>query len=290
MYADDTNLFLSSFENLGLIRSTMDSTSFALGSKFNLEKIDILPVGPAEHLSASHPDIVACFEGCYILPPSSPLCVLGAWIGSLDFASAHWDQIYSHIKKIIRQWNAIGASAHNRTVLAKALLLSHCSYLMDCNGIPCPLLHKINNSICRFVCGRFSNAPFSILSAPLALGSMNCPSLKERKLAYDAKFMGDLISLPLDLPWKDWTHMDLLLASTNLSRQDSVHLNPLLQLSITKLSSLEPCVRSAFTSCCNLWYDISCAFPSLAARQDMPSTYHPALPLRLVQYTNSLRK
>jgi hypothetical protein len=208
--------------------------------------------------------------------------VLGAWIGSPDLASACWDQIYSHIKKIIRQWNAIGASARNCTVLAKALLLSRCSYLMDCNGIPCPLLHKINNTICHFVCGRFSNAPFSILSAPLALGGMNCPSLKERKLAYDAKFMGDLISLPLDLPWKDWTHMDLLLASTNPSRQDSVHLNPLLQLSVTKLSSLEPHVRSAFTSCRDLRYDISCAFPSLAARRDMPSTYHPALPLRLV--------
>jgi hypothetical protein len=119
---------------------------------------------------------------------------------------------------------------------------------------------------------------------------MNCPSLKERKLAYDAKFMGDLISLPLDLPWKDWTHMDLLLASTNPSRQDGVHLNPLLQLSVTKLSSLEPRVKSAFVSCRDLRYDISCAFPSLAARWDMPSTYHPALPLRLVRYSNSLRE
>jgi hypothetical protein len=138
MYANDTNLFLSSFEDLGLIRSTMASTSFALGSKFNLEKTDVLPVGPAEHSLASHSDIVACFDGCYVLPPGSPLRVLGAWIGSPDLASARWDQIYSHIKKIIRQWNAIGASARNRTILAKALLLSRCSYLMDCNGIPSP--------------------------------------------------------------------------------------------------------------------------------------------------------
>jgi hypothetical protein len=287
MYADDTNLFLSSFKDLALIHSTMDSTSFALGSKFNLEKTDILTIGLAKHKSASHPDIIACFEGCYILPSGSPLHVLGAWIGSPDSASACWDQIYTHIKKIIWQWNAIGTSTCNCTVLAKALLLSHCSYLMDCNGIPCPLLSKINNSICWFVCGHFSNTPFSILSAPLALGGMNCPSLKEQKLTYDTKFMSDLISLPLDIPWKDWTHMDLFLASTNPSKQDSVHLNPLLQLSITKLSSLEPCVRHAFISCRDLQYDISCAFPSLAARRDMLSTYHPALPLHLVQHTNT---
>jgi hypothetical protein len=124
MYADDTNLFLSSFEDLGLIQSTMASTSFALRSKFNLEKTDILPIGLAEHKSASHPDITTCFDSCYVLPTGSPLRVLGAWVGSPDLASAHWDQIYSHIKKIIQQWNTIGASAHNRTVLAKALLLS----------------------------------------------------------------------------------------------------------------------------------------------------------------------
>jgi hypothetical protein len=39
-----------------------------------------------------------------------------------------------------------------------------------------------------------------------------------------------------------------------------------------------------------VYYDISCTFPSLATRWDMPSTYHPTLPPCLVRYTNTLRK
>ena len=53
-YADDMNLFLSSMEDLPLIRRMMDDTSFALGSLFNLNKTDILIVGPPEHHDVSH--------------------------------------------------------------------------------------------------------------------------------------------------------------------------------------------------------------------------------------------
>jgi len=170
-YADDMNLFLSPMEDLALIKSTMDSTSATLGSKFNLEKTDILVVGPPEHHDMSHADVLACFEGGFVLPQGLPLRVLGAWIGSPDYATDRWVQIYSHIKKIIRQWNAIGASLLNRALLAKALLLSRCYYLLDCNGIPAPLLNKITNSICRFVCGLYLHMPYSFLSAPLPQGA-----------------------------------------------------------------------------------------------------------------------
>jgi len=278
-YADDMNLFLSPMEDLALIKSTMDSTSATLGSKFNLEKTDILVVGPPEHHDVSHTDVLACFEGGFVLPRGLPLRVLGAWIGSPDCASDRWVQIYSHIKKIIRQWNAIGASLLNRALLAKALLLSRCYYLLDCNGIPAPMLNKITNSVCRFIRGPYSHMPYSFLSAPLSRGGLNCPSLKERKLAYDAKFIGDLVSAPLDLPWKAWARTDLSCASSKPGKLPGTNLNPLLQRSVVRLSSLEPCLRHAYISCRVLRYDVSCAFPSLAAHLDMPSTYHPAVPL-----------
>ena len=279
-YANDMNLFLSSMENLPLIRRTMDDTSFALGSLFNLNKTDVLIVGPPEHHDISHRDITDCFTGGFLLPPGLPLRVLGAWVGSSNNALDRWEQIYSHIKKIIRQWNAIGASLLNRALLAKALLLSRCYYLLDCNSIPNKMLNKINNAVCRFVRGPYSHLPYSFISAPLSLGGLNCPSLKERKLAYDAKFIGDLISSPFDVSWKLWTMADLSNASSKPGKKPGININPLLQRSIVKLSNLEPRVRHAYVSCRVLRYDISCAFPSMAARMDMPSTYHPAVPLR----------
>ena len=123
-YADDMNLFLSDNKDLPLIRKTMADTSFALGSLFNLNKTDVLVVGPPEHRDAPHPGITECFTGGFVLPPGLPLRVLGTWVGSPNNTKDRWEQIYSHIKKIVRQWNAIGASLLNRALLAKALLLS----------------------------------------------------------------------------------------------------------------------------------------------------------------------
>ena len=279
-YADDMNLFLSPMEDLPLIRRTMDDTSFALGSLFNLNKTDVLLVGPPEHHDISHQGISDCFAGGFLIPPGLPLRVLGAWVGSPDYALDRWEQIYSHIKKIIRQWNAIGASLLNRALLAKALLLSRCYYLLDCNGIPNKMLDKINCAVCCFVRGPYSHMPYSFISAPLSLGGLNCPSLRERKLAYNAKFISNLISSPSDVSWKLWTMADLSNASSKPGKKPGINMNPLLQRSIVKLSDLEPRVRHAYVSCRTLRYDISCAFPSMAARMDMPSTYHPAVPLR----------
>ena len=128
MYADDTNLFLSQDDDLALIRSELSATSLAIGSKFNYKKTDILLIGSHTHRSRTADDaalapLLDCFQGTYIIPDGSPLCILGVWVGSLDHTLPHWSQIASHISKIICQWRAIGASIRNRVVLAKALMM-----------------------------------------------------------------------------------------------------------------------------------------------------------------------
>ena len=150
------------------------------------------------------------------------------------------------------------------------------------------MLSKINSAICHFVRGSYSHLPYSFISAPLSLGGLNCPSLKERKLAYNAKFVSDLISSPSDVPWKLWTMADLSNALSKPGKKPGININPLLQCSIVKLSDLEPRVRHTYVSCQVLRYDISCVFPSMAARIDMPSTYHPAVPLCANRLSDSL--
>src|SRR5260221_2725947 len=71
MYADDTNLFVSAREDLPAIGSCLADTSRTIGSKFNLEKTDILPVGSPAHVSATH-SLDAVFPSAFVLPPRSP--------------------------------------------------------------------------------------------------------------------------------------------------------------------------------------------------------------------------
>ena len=150
------------------------------------------------------------------------------------------------------------------------------------------MLSKITSTVCRFIRGMYSHLPYAVLSTPLSLGGLNCPSLKERKLAYSAKFMSDLISPPFNVNWKLWMLADLSTTSSKPGKKPGLAINPLLQRSIVKLSDLEPQVRHAYISCRTLRYNVSCAFPSMAARMDMPSTYHPAVPLHTNQLSDAL--
>src|SRR5258706_2162299 len=281
MYADDMNLFMSTMEDFPLVRRVMTDSCLAIGCKFNLDKTDILVVGSLAHRSAGiHEEITACFDGAYVLPDGSPLRILGVWVNSPDRATPRWKQITSHIKKLVSQWTSIGASILNRVVLAKALMMSRCYYLLDGNSIPPSALRKLNNVIHRFVRGSYSSAPYRLLESPLSEAGLNCPSLHSRMLAYDAKFISDLISGPASTPWRAWTFADLALASVfNSSSKKQAFpgpFNPLLQSCHCRYTMLQPRVRAAWKSIRRLRYDIRCSFPSAAAVLDMPSILHPS--------------
>jgi len=281
LYADDINLFLGREDSVPEISRCLTSVSRTIGSKFNMDKTDVKPVGP-------HDFQLACYArqdmdgpsipGAHILPPADPLRILGVWIGSRDFATDRWEQIDKHVKKIILQWRAIGASARNRSILAKALMLSRCHFLMDGNGIPPSMLNRIGNRIMNFVRGKFSAMAYRTLEAPLAEGGLNTPSLAARKMAADLKFLSDLVTGDQKVPWKQWTWMDLKSASTSSRAGTYGGLNPFIQQAYTKPSLLQSRVSQAFLTARKFGLDMVCAAPSLAARMNTPILNHPALP------------
>jgi len=281
LYADDINLFLGQEDSIQEVSDCLTSVSRTIGSKFNMEKTDVKPVGP-------HDFQLACYTqqdmggqsipGAHILPPADPLCILGVWVGSWDFTSDRWSQIDTHVKKIISQWRAIGASARNRSLLAKALMLSRCHFLMDGNSIPPSMLNKIGNKIMNFVQGKFSAMAYRTLEAPLAEGGLNTPSLATRKMAADLKFLSDLVTGDQRVPWKQWTWMDLKMASASSRAGTHGGLNPFLQQAHTMPSLLQSRVSQAFMTARKFGLDVMCAAPSSAARMGMPILNHPALP------------
>jgi len=285
LYADDVNLFLSTGDSLEDINTCLRDTSYAIGSKFNLEKTDVKLVGPPEFRQRCFEEqsmLGSTLPGAYVLPPGGPLRVLGVWIDSVDFATHRWAQIEGHVGRIIRQWCSIGASVLNRATLAKALMLSRCHFLMDGNGIPGRYLGRLSNRIQRFVRGGFSDMAYRTLEVPLMEGGLNCPSLRSRKKASDLKFLSDLISGPQRVPWKQWTWQDIRLASFSSASTDLTGLNPFTQRAHIKPALLQDRVRQAFLTAQQVGLDLACAVPSLAAREHAPAIFHPVVPKNAV--------
>jgi len=291
LYADDINLFLGWEDSVQEVSNCLTSVSRIIGSKFNMDKTDVKPVGP-------HSFQLACYTqqnmdgpsipGAHILPPADPLRILGVWVSSRDFAADRWTQIDKHVKKIISQWRAIGASARNRSILAKALMLSRCHFLMDGNGIPPSVLNKIGNKIMNFMWGKFSAMAYRTLEAPLAEGGLNTPSLMTRKMAADLKFLSDLVTGSQKVPWKQWTWMDLKMASASSRAGTHGGLNPFLQQAYTMPSLLQGRVSQAFLTARKFGLNLVCAAPSSAAQMGVPILNHPALPRPGSQRFNKL--
>jgi len=86
---------------------------------------------------------------------------------------------------------------------------------MDGNGISQHILKRISNRIMGFVRGKFSAMSYTMLEVPLAEGRINNPSLVTRKLATDLKFLSDLVTRDQMVLWKQWTWMDLKMASAS---------------------------------------------------------------------------
>jgi len=149
---------------------------------------------------------------------------------------------------------------------------------MDGNGIPPSLLNRIGNKIMNFVRGKFSAMAYKTLEAPLAEGGLNTPSLATRKMAADLKFLSDLVTGNQGVPWKQWTWMDLKMASTSSRASTYGGLNPFLQQAYTMPSLLQGRVSQAFMTARKFGLDMVCAAPSLAARMNAPILNHPALP------------
>ena len=246
-----------------------------------MDKTDVKPVGPHEfQLTCYNNQNMGgtSLPGAHILPPADPLRILGVWVGSRDFATDRWAQIDKHVKKIISQWRAIGASARNRSLLAKALMLSRCHFLMDGNGIPPSMLSKIGNKIMNFVRGKFSAMAYRTLEAPMAEGGLNTPSLATRKMAADLKFLSDLVTGSQKVPWKQWTWMDLKMASASSRAGTHGGLNPFLQQAYMMPSLLQGRVSQAFLTARKFGLDLVSAAPSTAAQMSAPLLNHPALP------------
>jgi len=130
----------------------------------------------------------------------------------------------------------------------------------------------------NFVRGKFSAMAYKTLEAPLAEGGLNTPSLMTRKMAADLKFLSDLVTGDQKVPWKQWTWMDLKLASTSSRAGTHKGLNPFLQQAHTMPSLLQDRVSQAFMTARKFGLDMVCAAPSVAARMNVPILNHPALP------------
>lgn len=111
MFTDNTTLYLSKDDRFNDVEEILRRWCEVSRAKFNIEKTEIIPIGPHEHRT----DVIASRkinpkDQCQlaiqikIAKEEDGICLLGAWIGNNIDDMSPWEPIIDLIKKDLNQW------------------------------------------------------------------------------------------------------------------------------------------------------------------------------------------
>ena len=111
LFADDTTVFLSEFDNFMDLESILDKWCLASGACFNVSKTEIIPTGdPLYHekviaTHCIHPSQEPLPNSIHIVQDQESVQMLGTWIGNNIDQATVWSPVLGRIRESLDRWN-----------------------------------------------------------------------------------------------------------------------------------------------------------------------------------------
>ncbi|KAF6752733.1 hypothetical protein DFP72DRAFT_790274, partial [Ephemerocybe angulata] len=144
LFADDTTVYLSQFDNFRDLEVILERWCTASGAKFNVDKTDIVPVGTRDfRCSVLTTRRTRADDGdsdipptVHITPDGTPVRVLGAHVGNNIDQLAIWQPIVDTIKKKVAFWLKSNPSIEGRNYITKLEPGSRTQFKTMVQGMP----------------------------------------------------------------------------------------------------------------------------------------------------------
>ncbi|KAF8546648.1 hypothetical protein OG21DRAFT_1479644 [Imleria badia] len=124
LYADDTTVYLSEMDKYELLQTILLHWCHASGTKFNIEKTEILPIRSQEH------------HNIMIAADGHPICCLGVWIGNKVNQAQPWNPIIDKIKHSLDQWNINNPTLDAKRLIVQMTISIMTQFLTCTQGMP----------------------------------------------------------------------------------------------------------------------------------------------------------
>ena len=185
-HADDSTAFVSDLDSVNQVFNIYDLYNRASGSKVNVEKSEILPLGRA---AINPPSNLA------VKVISDYVEVLGLHIGKdkKNCMSKNWDNKIDKCIKLMNTWKARSLSLKGKVLIANSLVISRIIYIMNLSIIPDVIVTKIKNAIVDFIwSGKRHRINYKVLISPVEMGGMGLLDIDRMKCALRCKFIRKL--------------------------------------------------------------------------------------------------
>ena len=145
MYADDTTIYLSADDHYTDLETILLSWCIMSGTKFNLEKTEMLPIGTQDHrdrISATcqiHPTNPPLHEGICIAHDGQVIRCLGSWIGNGFDGATPWETILNKIKSKLAIWSSTHPTLDAKALIIQLTIGGMTQFLAKAQGMPKPI-------------------------------------------------------------------------------------------------------------------------------------------------------
>ncbi|EJD38776.1 hypothetical protein AURDEDRAFT_33367, partial [Auricularia subglabra TFB-10046 SS5] len=157
LFADDTCVFLSEFDDPAQLKNILDRWCLAAGAKFNIKKTEIVPLGTSvfrEKLLTTrrmHDECAAFDESTKIAAQGEPVRLLGVYIGNGIDQQGPWESIIDSIDKRLERWNLRSLTLTGKAIVARSIVAGKTQYLGMVQGMPEKVQQRVTDRVMDFI-------------------------------------------------------------------------------------------------------------------------------------------
>jgi len=158
LFVDDTELYLSKQDRLDIIQEILDLWCQVSGAKFNIEKMEIIPIGSAnyrktviESREINQLDQNPLLVHICIAKDGEAICLLGAWIGNKADNQTPWEPVINKIRINLEKWGKIRPTIEGKGTIIQAIIGGHTQFLSQAQGMPSRIESVITKIINDFI-------------------------------------------------------------------------------------------------------------------------------------------
>ena len=157
LFTDDTTVFLLESDKFEDLQAILDSWCEISGVKFNIDKMEIIPLGNKTQRETTSTTRRPCKNGAtipsnlHITKNREPVRILGAWLGNNVDQATTWAPLIENVNKHLKRWGAAKHSLEGRRLIIQMQVASVTQYLSKVQGMPKKIENELDSMTRKFM-------------------------------------------------------------------------------------------------------------------------------------------
>ncbi|PPR07432.1 hypothetical protein CVT24_007227 [Panaeolus cyanescens] len=159
LFADDTTVYLSQIDDIHQLFDILKNWCKALGTKFNEQKTEIIPLGNEEQRTKLIEERKLPGNDTEIDPDlriakhSEAVRILGAWIGHKVDNEAIWNKTIDNINSTLQRWECSNLTQEGRHLITNMHIAGKTQYLARVQNMPKSIEKRLERITRNFMWG-----------------------------------------------------------------------------------------------------------------------------------------